>query len=85
MVSSAATFGNSWKTATCSDVTEEVFPCQGHSYCSAWAERRCMIIRNTFKECHGKVLQHIETLPIKHDIQPHNLTTKTVLHGNTRD
>ncbi|XP_045554595.1 mucin-2-like [Salmo salar] len=58
VVSSPLAFGNSWKTATppCSDVTNEVFPCQRHSYCSAWAERRCMILRgDTFKDCHLKV------------------------------
>ncbi|XP_055761298.1 mucin-2-like [Salvelinus fontinalis] len=58
VVSSPLAFGNSWKTATppCSDVTNEVFPCQRHSYCSAWAERRCMILTgDTFKDCHLKV------------------------------
>uniref|UniRef100_A0A8C8JI93 Uncharacterized protein n=1 Tax=Oncorhynchus tshawytscha TaxID=74940 RepID=A0A8C8JI93_ONCTS len=58
VVSSPLAFGNSWKMATppCSDVTNEVFPCQRHSYCSAWAERRCMILRgDTFKDCHLKV------------------------------
>ncbi|XP_029597950.1 mucin-19-like [Salmo trutta] len=58
VLSSPLAFGNSWNTAThpCSDVTNEVFPCQRHSYCSAWAERRCMILRgDTFKDCHLKV------------------------------
>uniref|UniRef100_A0A8C7FTQ4 Mucin-19-like n=1 Tax=Oncorhynchus kisutch TaxID=8019 RepID=A0A8C7FTQ4_ONCKI len=58
VVSSPLAFGNSWKMATppCSDVTNEVFPCQRHSYCAAWAERRCMILRgDTFKDCHLKV------------------------------
>ncbi|XP_047430714.1 mucin-2-like [Mugil cephalus] len=51
-------FGNSWKAATppCSDVTTEIFPCERNSYCSAWAQRRCMILRgDTFKDCHFKV------------------------------
>ncbi|KAK1790541.1 hypothetical protein P4O66_014428 [Electrophorus voltai] len=51
-------FGNSWKAAVppCSDATQEVFPCQRHSYCSAWAQRRCMIMHSdTFKDCHLKV------------------------------
>ncbi|XP_036800360.1 mucin-2 isoform X1 [Oncorhynchus mykiss] len=58
VVSSPLAFGNSWKMATppCSDVINEVFPCQRHSYCSAWAERRCMILTgDTFKDCHLKV------------------------------
>ncbi|XP_076153344.1 mucin-2-like, partial [Alosa pseudoharengus] len=56
--SSALEFGNSWKTGTppCSDVTFETFPCQRHSYCFNWAERRCMILTgDTFRECHLKV------------------------------
>ncbi|XP_062866095.1 uncharacterized protein LOC134328769 [Trichomycterus rosablanca] len=51
-------FGNSWKAAVppCSDVTHEVFPCERHSYCSAWAQRRCMILHSdTFKDCQQKV------------------------------
>nr|XP_043877711.1 mucin-2-like isoform X2 [Solea senegalensis] len=58
VVSSPLTFGNSWKAATppCSDVTTEIFPCERNSYCSAWAQRRCMIITSdTFKDCHLKV------------------------------
>ncbi|KAJ8006893.1 hypothetical protein DPEC_G00111940 [Dallia pectoralis] len=58
VVSTPLTFGNSWNTATppCSDVTNEVFPCQRLTYCYAWAERRCMILRgDTFKDCHLKV------------------------------
>ncbi|KAK3544801.1 hypothetical protein QTP86_027560 [Hemibagrus guttatus] len=58
VVSSTLEFGNSWKTAVppCSDVTQELFPCERHSYCAAWAERRCMILRSdTFKACHLKV------------------------------
>ncbi|XP_040886602.1 mucin-19-like [Toxotes jaculatrix] len=58
VVSSPLTFGNSWKAATpsCSDVTTEIFPCERNSYCSAWAQRRCMIITaDTFKDCHLKV------------------------------
>uniref|UniRef100_A0A8C3B0N0 Uncharacterized protein n=1 Tax=Cyclopterus lumpus TaxID=8103 RepID=A0A8C3B0N0_CYCLU len=57
-VSSPLAFGNSWKAATppCSDVTTEIFPCERHSYCSAWAQRRCMILTgDTFKDCHLKV------------------------------
>ncbi|XP_056132665.1 mucin-19-like [Lampris incognitus] len=57
-VSSPMAYGNSWKTTTlpCSDVTKDVFPCQRNSYCSAWAQRRCMIIKgDTFKDCHFKV------------------------------
>uniref|UniRef100_A0A3Q1C7X3 VWFD domain-containing protein n=1 Tax=Amphiprion ocellaris TaxID=80972 RepID=A0A3Q1C7X3_AMPOC len=56
--SSPLAFGNSWKSATppCSDVTTEIFPCERNSYCSAWAQRRCMILTgNTFKDCHLKV------------------------------
>ncbi|XP_071370357.1 mucin-6 [Centroberyx affinis] len=54
--SSPLAFGNSWKTPTCTDVTNESFPCDRHSYCSAWAQRRCMIIkRGTFEDCHLKV------------------------------
>ncbi|XP_040008876.1 mucin-19-like [Xiphias gladius] len=58
VVSSPLAFGNSWKAATppCSDVTTEKFPCERNSYCSAWAQRRCMIITaDTFKDCHLKV------------------------------
>uniref|UniRef100_A0A665X7E0 Mucin 6, oligomeric mucus/gel-forming n=1 Tax=Echeneis naucrates TaxID=173247 RepID=A0A665X7E0_ECHNA len=58
VVSRPMAFGNSWKAATppCSDVTTERFPCERHSYCSAWAQRRCMIITaDIFKECHLKV------------------------------
>uniref|UniRef100_A0A3B3C952 VWFD domain-containing protein n=1 Tax=Oryzias melastigma TaxID=30732 RepID=A0A3B3C952_ORYME len=54
----AVIFGNSWKIASppCSDVTNEVFPCEHNSYCKAWAERRCLIITgDTFKSCHSKV------------------------------
>ncbi|KAL1276065.1 hypothetical protein QQF64_035688 [Cirrhinus molitorella] len=57
-VPSVLDFGNSWKTATppCSDVTQEIFPCERHSYCAAWAQRRCMILKSdTFKDCHLKV------------------------------
>ncbi|XP_063316644.1 mucin-19-like [Pelmatolapia mariae] len=56
--SSPMAFGNSWKAATppCSDVTADIFPCDRNSYCSAWAQRRCMIIKgDTFKDCHLKV------------------------------
>ncbi|XP_059182325.1 mucin-2-like [Centropristis striata] len=58
VMSSPLAFGNSWKAATppCSDVTTEIFPCERNSYCSAWAQRRCMIITgDTFKECHFRV------------------------------
>ncbi|XP_044042781.1 mucin-5B-like isoform X2 [Siniperca chuatsi] len=58
VVSSPMVFGNSWKAATppCSDVTTEIFPCERNSYCSAWAQRRCMILTgDTFKDCHLKV------------------------------
>uniref|UniRef100_A0A3Q3IXK6 VWFD domain-containing protein n=1 Tax=Monopterus albus TaxID=43700 RepID=A0A3Q3IXK6_MONAL len=56
--SSPLAFGNSWKVAVppCSDITTEMFPCERNSYCSAWAQRRCMIITgDTFKDCHLKV------------------------------
>ncbi|KAG9329338.1 hypothetical protein JZ751_005657, partial [Albula glossodonta] len=49
---------NSWKmpTPSCSDVVEEQFPCERFSYCSNWAERRCMILSSDiFKDCHTKV------------------------------
>uniref|UniRef100_A0A3B4XVT0 Mucin-5B-like n=1 Tax=Seriola lalandi dorsalis TaxID=1841481 RepID=A0A3B4XVT0_SERLL len=58
VVSSPMAFGNSWRAATppCSDVTTEIFPCERNSYCSAWAQRRCLIIAaDTFKDCHLKV------------------------------
>ncbi|MEQ2245481.1 hypothetical protein ILYODFUR_028527 [Ilyodon furcidens] len=58
VVTSPIAFGNSWKTTTpsCSDVTAEIFPCERNSYCSAWAQRRCMILKgDTFKDCHVKV------------------------------
>ncbi|XP_014864982.1 PREDICTED: mucin-19 [Poecilia mexicana] len=58
VVTSPLAFGNSWKTTTppCSDVTMEIFPCERNSYCSAWAQRRCMILKgDTFKDCHLKV------------------------------
>ncbi|XP_060759510.1 mucin-19-like [Neoarius graeffei] len=58
VVFSTLEFGNSWKTAVppCSDVTQELFPCERHSYCAAWAQRRCMILHSdTFKACHLKV------------------------------
>ncbi|XP_034529955.1 mucin-2-like isoform X2 [Notolabrus celidotus] len=58
VMSSPLAFGNSWKAATppCSDVMTEIFPCERNSYCSAWAERRCMILTgDTFKGCHVKV------------------------------
>uniref|UniRef100_A0A671QWR4 Mucin-19-like n=1 Tax=Sinocyclocheilus anshuiensis TaxID=1608454 RepID=A0A671QWR4_9TELE len=57
-VFSVLDFGNSWKAAAppCSDVTHEIFPCERHSYCAAWAQRRCMILRSdTFIDCHLKV------------------------------
>ncbi|XP_056605024.1 mucin-2-like [Triplophysa dalaica] len=57
-VFSVMEFGNSWKTAAppCLDVTTEMFPCERHSYCAAWAQRRCMILRSdTFNDCHLKV------------------------------
>ncbi|KAI3366869.1 hypothetical protein L3Q82_009520 [Scortum barcoo] len=59
MVSSPLAFGNSWKGTTppCSDVISDgIFPCERNSYCSAWAQRRCMILTgDTFKDCHLKV------------------------------
>ncbi|XP_072530311.1 uncharacterized protein [Salminus brasiliensis] len=58
LVFSTLEFGNSWKTAVppCSDVTQEVFPCERHSYCEAWAQRRCMILLgDTFTDCRLKV------------------------------
>ncbi|XP_041636867.1 mucin-2-like isoform X2 [Cheilinus undulatus] len=56
VMSSPLTFGNSWKVPPCSDVLTEIFPCERHSYCSTWADRRCMIITgDTFKDCHLKV------------------------------
>ncbi|KAI5617791.1 mucin-19-like [Silurus asotus] len=58
VVFSTLEFGNSWKTAAppCSDVTQELFPCERHSYCAAWAQRRCMILHSdTFQACHLKV------------------------------
>lgn len=54
-VSSPVTFGNSWKAKTppCTDVTTEMFPCERSSYCSVWAQRRCMILTgDTFRHCH---------------------------------
>ncbi|XP_024864789.1 mucin-19 isoform X2 [Kryptolebias marmoratus] len=58
VVTSPLAFGNSWKSATppCSDVTTEIFPCERNSYCSAWAQRRCMILTgDVFRDCHLKV------------------------------
>ncbi|KAM6895778.1 mucin-19-like [Xenentodon cancila] len=58
VMSSPLAFGNSWKAATppCSDVITEIFPCERNSYCSAWAQRRCMILTGaTFRDCHYKV------------------------------
>ncbi|XP_045928607.1 mucin-2-like [Micropterus dolomieu] len=58
VASSPLVFGNSWKAATppCSDVTSEIFPCERNSYCSAWAQRRCMILTgDKFRDCHLKV------------------------------
>uniref|UniRef100_UPI0037E9BC73 mucin-6-like n=1 Tax=Semicossyphus pulcher TaxID=241346 RepID=UPI0037E9BC73 len=58
VMSSPMAFGNSWKAATppCSDVTSEIFPCERNTYCSAWAEQRCMILTgDIFKDCHLKV------------------------------
>ncbi|XP_070710318.1 mucin-5B-like [Pempheris klunzingeri] len=58
VLSSPLAFGNSWKTGSvpCSDVTTEIFSCSRNSYCSAWAQRRCMILTgDTFKDCHLKV------------------------------
>uniref|UniRef100_A0AAY4BJQ2 VWFD domain-containing protein n=1 Tax=Denticeps clupeoides TaxID=299321 RepID=A0AAY4BJQ2_9TELE len=58
MVSSTLEFANSWKSPTlpCSDQIDQSFPCQRHSYCANWAERRCMILRSdTFRDCHLKV------------------------------
>uniref|UniRef100_A0A669BVR5 VWFD domain-containing protein n=1 Tax=Oreochromis niloticus TaxID=8128 RepID=A0A669BVR5_ORENI len=58
VASSPMAFGNSWKATTppCSDVTADIFPCDHNSYCSAWAQRHCMIIKgDTFKDCHLKV------------------------------
>ncbi|KAJ8269063.1 hypothetical protein COCON_G00116700 [Conger conger] len=54
----AITSGNSWKMPVpqCSDVVEVQFSCDHFSYCTNWAERRCMIISSdTFKACHQKV------------------------------
>ncbi|XP_029318410.1 mucin-2 [Cottoperca gobio] len=58
VVSSPLAFGNSWKVATppCSDVTTAIFPCERNSYCTAWAQRRCMILTGkAFSECVLKV------------------------------
>ncbi|KAM8910582.1 mucin-6-like [Spinachia spinachia] len=60
-VSGRLAYGNSWKVLTppCSDVTTEIFPCERNSYCTAWAQQRCMILtRETFSECHLKVHPH---------------------------
>ncbi|TRY58390.1 hypothetical protein DNTS_018479, partial [Danionella cerebrum] len=57
-VYSVLDFGNSWKTATppCSDVITEIYPCERHSYCATWAQRRCKILTSdTFEDCHLKV------------------------------
>ncbi|XP_030576610.1 mucin-19-like [Archocentrus centrarchus] len=58
VMSGPMVFGNSWKAAAppCSDVTSDIFPCGHNSYCSAWAQRRCMIIKgDAFRDCHLKV------------------------------
>ncbi|XP_010144229.1 PREDICTED: mucin-2-like, partial [Buceros rhinoceros silvestris] len=50
-------FGNSWKqSSTCSDVTEEVKPCDMKPHRKSWAEKECSIIKSeVFNICHSKV------------------------------
>uniref|UniRef100_A0A8C4RFL2 VWFD domain-containing protein n=1 Tax=Erpetoichthys calabaricus TaxID=27687 RepID=A0A8C4RFL2_ERPCA len=56
VVTNTLEFGNSWKMERCSNVVNQSFPCEKHWYCSAWAQRRCSIIKDTiFQECHSKV------------------------------
>lgn len=73
VISSPMKFGNSWKATTppCSDVTTEIFPCERNSYCSVWAQRRCMILKgDTFKHCHLLVgTRHND------DLQPYTFVT----------
>ncbi|XP_009978300.1 PREDICTED: mucin-2-like, partial [Tauraco erythrolophus] len=54
---SALQFGNSWKqSSTCSDVTEEINPCDVKPHRESWAEKECNIIQSeVFKICHSKV------------------------------
>ncbi|XP_043569124.1 mucin-19-like, partial [Chiloscyllium plagiosum] len=57
LVTSTLEFGNSWKSSVfCSDVMNQTFPCDRNPYCSAWAQRKCSIIKTTvFQSCHSKV------------------------------
>lgn len=71
VICSPMTFGNSWKATTppCSDVTTEIFPCERNSYCSAWAQRRCMILKgDTFKQCHLLVCTLIQCTSLSSSI-----------------
>nr|XP_009507659.1 PREDICTED: mucin-2-like [Phalacrocorax carbo] len=53
----ALKFGNSWKQSpTCSDVTQEIKPCDVKPHRKSWAEKECSIIRSeVFQICHFKV------------------------------
>ncbi|XP_039618080.1 mucin-19-like [Polypterus senegalus] len=56
VVTNTLEFGNSWKVKQCSDTLNQTFPCEKHWYCTAWAQRRCGIIKDTvFQACHKKV------------------------------
>ncbi|GCC19011.1 hypothetical protein chiPu_0020949 [Chiloscyllium punctatum] len=57
LVTSTLEFGNSWKSSVfCSNVMNQTFPCERNPYCSAWAQRKCSIIKTTvFQSCHSKV------------------------------
>ncbi|XP_051776840.1 mucin-19-like isoform X13 [Erpetoichthys calabaricus] len=57
LVTNVVEFGNSWKfDPSCGNIVNQSFPCEKHWYCSAWAQRRCSIIKDTvFQSCHSKV------------------------------
>ncbi|XP_048466536.1 mucin-19-like [Rhincodon typus] len=57
LVTNTLEFGNSWKSSmSCSNAMNQTFPCERNPYCSAWAQRKCSIIKDTvFQSCHKKV------------------------------
>ncbi|KAG2459843.1 MUC19 protein, partial [Polypterus senegalus] len=57
LVTNVVEFGNSWKfDPSCGNIVNQSFPCEKHWYCSAWAQRRCSIIKDSvFQPCHNKV------------------------------
>uniref|UniRef100_A0A8C4YCS7 Mucin 2, oligomeric mucus/gel-forming n=1 Tax=Gopherus evgoodei TaxID=1825980 RepID=A0A8C4YCS7_9SAUR len=57
LVTNPLEFGNSWKqSGSCTDVIDEILPCNLKPHRKSWAERECSIIRSdVFKVCHDKV------------------------------